>query len=289
MKMNRIVFAAVVVMVVALVSCGGGGGGGAPGLPGAPESISALQPFTGTVVANQVDALALFSAGWSAIENKLGSAYNAAYDDAFKSQISGGLSQYDYKKSVGSQTSVKFDVKITDAVRLTEQLRVPATIDGSDSRSWSSNRALSNTFRDFSTLGVEAPVTGDKVSSESSSSAVYKFNTAYYESGSYKVAGVVEIESNSSSSREYQAYYTSNIAFLDNITGDSDSLNSAGIVLSVSDGTKGAKFFWSYANEHSTVTRTVESTDGYSYGDLEVYNNAGDLILTVPASAFNRR
>lgn len=267
MKMNRMLFAAVMVMVAVFFGCKDSGGGlGAPGA----KSVKDLPSFTGTFVASEDDAADLFLEAFEDIIGDLMDAYGTAYETAFKAAYSTTSSSSAYiNAEKGTKNSVSYSVKFKDEVALKAKTSAGAILDVSDKYSESTNVANLNT-----------PLTkvGDTNSSSSSMKATATVKTLYSKSGS-KYAYIMTMENKS----DYKETVKKVATATENKQTDYSysGKESFSIALSASDGTNGAKFRFSFADESKDAQRKIDYSGGVAVSNLEVYDNENTLKFTI--------
>jgi hypothetical protein len=276
MKMNRIVFAAVVVMVVALVSCGGGGGGGAPGFPGG--DIDDLENFPGRAVATENEVYELLSylnsttSFWSCLSNidsQADAKASERYDTLWYLASTAKTSESASVDFDGSSLSKAFG---TGASAHT----VVAEVRGSAQASFSASKSLSSYWL--------SPAEGDWYETSGSYDKTYKITHGSFPgigAAPGFAQGVIEkTGSFSIKNTMLRKEAPGNEGWQEENSNSGEATVS--VALSVSDGIKGAKVLISYGYESEmTIYRAGDMTMGSSMSSLEVYNNAGDLLFTL--------
>jgi len=304
MRISKVILgAAILLLAVAVFSCKDDEGLGLPGT----EDVKDLPAFDGSAVTTVSEAEDLLNQLKSSeFKNALSEAYQTAYSKAFL--LAYGMSESSYTLSKLSETSIDISVKIDD--------NIPSTgtgigIKGSHNQELSSNKPFSywyNNSDSYSSNGAK----GDKLSaSESydvsftfvSGSGAYEYTKNYYQSSSYysysdkikyKIAGFITVEESTDSEANVQDIDTNSLSLITETSSSSEKKVSATVTISseVIPGTssqtqavkKGGKFVLSYATGSSSNGRYVEGSSERIISDIEVYDNSGNLVLTIRGS-----
>jgi len=273
---QKLCLAVVMVMVAALIGCKNDGGG-APGLPGQVKKPADLPDFEGTFVDGEYEAKSLLSKVSNSFADMLTQASDQAYSDAFNAKYGDPAA---FRLSKFGDTKASVDVTINDLARLKTAAGVDAaTITGSSKMSASSSRPFGEIYYSMST--------GDWTQNSSSIQRTFAITNGFYASSTnpvsssyYKAAGYIKAERNN----DYKLTLKEKALFV----GDSDKYEEnnntefkVSVALTVFDGTKGAKFIYSYALENNRSYRTSESSGGSTISSLEVYDNSNTLRYTI--------
>jgi len=288
MKRTKVILGAILALtlIFCFVSCGDDGGGGF-GLPSS-KSIKSLPKYEGATVTSASQARELWNAvnNNAAFFNGLKAAEKKAYDDAFDKKYK--KSQSSYYEDIREQTKASVSVSIDDNETLKTELNKTidsvkeARIKGSSSASFSSNLTLGYTNGLFFWALGGSP--GDKISETYSEKRDFNITDGFYTfttgSGTlfspyvtYNVTGSISVEN-------YSSY---KITYKDKPRDDEDfgEESKISVGLTISDGTKGAKFRFSAASDNNTYRRKVEEDSQYITSDVEVYDNDNKLIFTL--------
>jgi hypothetical protein len=284
MKMNRIVFAAVVVMVVALVSCGGGGGGGAPGFPGG--DIDDLENYPGNTVATENDVFELLDY----VNNTSydGSGFWSLLNDVRNQANEKALTPYGWEwwwsLATQSSASMSLDYDGTSFSKTTgtvpaDKRTVVATVAGSASGSMSASKPFG--VFDWGSDRTE----GQWEESSGSYDLTYKITTGTFPgsvAGTFGfIQGVIEMSGSDSEKTTLLRKYLEGTEG-DQTETEKSSETATSVALSASNGRVGAKLLISKGYESEATTyRASDSTSGTSWSSLEVYDNAGNLKFTL--------
>jgi len=299
MKISKALLGAVIlILAVAVFSCKEDEG---LGLPGAKKVSELKQNFDGTTVTEDEAKVLLSYALSTNFKNKLRSAYNAAYDTAFKAAY--GMSSSAYYTSKSAEKSYSTSVKIKDSDELKKAVNVAiATLEGSSSYKVSSNLPLAAAYVAIST-GTGA--NGDYYQVSESGNLTFSITDGFYESDptnyygqftnntysssdriKYKIAGFVTVKD--SESTKYTVKDVAKKIYEQSQSGEqavSVSLTISCEVIPGSGSTttavkKGGKFILSCASEGSSKSRFAEESYSSICSDIEVYNNEGTLVHT---------
>jgi len=200
----------------------------------------------------------LSGADWYVFESLVDDKY-----DGFDSLIDANLD----KKSVSA--SVNFN----DSTELVKNANISAgTIKGSSSSSWSSNLTL----EDYYYGGLSA--NNDTYSTNRSRNREFAITGGHYADNGVRIKGYV---TTNASNGYKETVKDSNIG---SYTSSYDYLCNASIAISISSGTSyGAKFRFAIAEVGNGAARSVNWNDSIIFSDLEVLDNAGNIITVIPA------
>jgi len=308
MKMNKIVFVAVVVMVAALISCGG-----EAGAPGLPDDVTATGTLGSTLVKNESEAYSLLNYAFynsdflnylSAVDGKVtqeafAKAYSIPYtdDDGIKFD---DLKKFikDYETKTDADFSIEFDKAATIGK---DNDTLTATVKGSVESSSSSNRefgiiyelnAYNNDNWDPLKDGYMANrKEGDETEGSSSYEKTFTITGSKLGSEKQVITGVIEVKgSNSSSSKLIKKAgdgpdgdWEKDEA--DKYEEDSSEDWTVAVDLYVDDGTKAARFKFTYAMKGNWSVRAAEWYGGNSRSDVQVLNASGGTLFTLQTAA----
>ena len=180
--------------------------------------------------------------------------------------------------SLLAQKSGSYSVDINDTTELKNFLGVSkASIKGSNKASESVN---SGTLLEYYTNWMlPEPIPskkGDSNSYSTSANRTINVESGYMDFWGYKVAGIIKTESSNNGS------WTVQDPDEDISTGFDDYTSKVAVMLAISDGVKGAKFRFVYSSSGSWHQRGADWNGGNNCSDIEVYNNANELLFKVP-------
>jgi hypothetical protein len=283
MKMNKIVFAAVVVMVVALVSCSSGGGGdGVPGVPGDAEDVSALTAPAGNFPLHESEAKSLLN--WALSNSSFVSLLSAAetqiYDDAFRAKY-GSYLTWELGVLGLTSTSVEVDLNAartqfpafanTPALQATAD-SLTVTIEGYSEMTFSSNKPIA-TYNDWSTR-----TNGDWYERSYDNELEIKISDSKLDTIG-KVTGFIYYLDSGNSKQTLVARGDSNTE--DKFDGEGEGSTEVSFALSISDGVKGAKYLFSGVYERKSSVREIDGKDGFALSSVRVYDSTNALRYTI--------
>jgi len=286
MKLKKIVFAAVVVMVVALISCGDAGGGGIPGIPDDLKGAAEIPPYSTDggieVVKNSGEAQDLAERAIGALSSVL----SLVIADVYPKRPEGyEPPKTDYTEDSGSGDSSKEGSgtwrfgKDKDSWKEDDPI-VTAEVEHSAAVSGSASSALIFNGGWTSDDNYEGITWKKDDWTESSGTWEAIFTKINYKSGKLIIKGDVTIEGSSESTQTVVAIKDDSPVFETVSSGS----NKVSIAISVSDGSKAAKFIWSYdLTNNSIVKRSIEA--GIAISDLKVYNNGGEELFSIDTGA----
>jgi len=300
MKMNRIVFAAVVVMVVALVSCGGGGGGF-----GLPSELDAgdIANYTSPTVTSENDAIELL--GW-------------LYSGEGGRDFTTLLSKADYNARDKSLKAIGYDTYGALMLEAYTKQSISISIDYVDDEDFpavsgegDNKKSLTAKFSGSETSSAETSQTtlaksyffdgyGDGVKGEwligsgsyDKTVTVKDAATLPYTSGGTRVVGKAAV-SVELTGDYWQKDTLDRTAYADDtpyevsgerVTTETSGSSTTSIVLMIDDGVKGAKFIYTAAtdgDEESSRSRATNKTESSISSDITVTDNDGKELFTL--------
>ena len=241
---------------------------------------SSVQKFSGTAVANDTEAWNLFDDMFDTdFFDMLLEADKLAFTDAFKKAY-GKADVEKYGEAFVAEnpdaTSISYSVNINDTKRYKAKSGANAAkISGSESFSISSNLAIKKLIAgtDF----VDAlKNNGDNYAAVLSGNRTCEISDGFYVDAPIKIAGFVIVE--------YDASVA--VSLVDKVEDmfslDQNLAFKASMTLSVSNGTKGAKFRFSGAASMGfdyVIPRSM--SQNMIVSDIEVYDNNNVLLFTV--------
>ena len=272
--------ALVLVMGLALIGCGDDGGSLSVSLLGL-KPVTALQPYPGSPVTTVADAEDLLYAAADLIDDDiLEDADLAAYNAAFNAKY--GMSLVAYMTSLTLDKSASMSVSINDSTSLKDEAAVTAAkITGSHSSSFSSNLTFDELFMSGGDPQANLVNSGDWYKRTMKATRTFEITDGFYTTfGGYNIAGVISMEYNSNES------ITLKDKTIGKYTGSQDSVSKVSVALTVYNASYGAKFSFSVANMSNDKAKSVTGGEASSYSDIEVYDNAGAKIMTLPAEKY---
>ena len=271
---------------------------------GGPK-IDAIKDLTFTGVGTEVKSLAEakslvtnffnYSVG-SALSDEISLAQYTAFDKAFKAKY--GVSQEAWELLQGK--SYSYSVNIDDDTSLKTIDNVTAgTINGSTKSSTSHSRLTPKEIKDANDAGLDYRQNSDKTTESSSNKGTtsitggyVQLQEYYYDEDeddwlpvdTYKVAGIVQIETSSKGSSTLKDKDNSIYTF-----SGSDK-NKVAVALLISNGGKAAKILFSISNEGGWKGRSAGWGGNNNASDVQVWNLAGTTLLyTIPAGHAEKR
>jgi hypothetical protein len=282
MKITKIMCAAVILIFASVfIGCKEDDGLSLPD----GKKVSDLQDYDAslTTVDSKEEALnLLYNAitkgsgyGSNALFAMLGNANDDTYKAAFEKKYE--MTQSLYFSENYNEKSVSFSVGIDDSEKLKERASVAlASIKGSSSRTWKSNLTYGEYNSYFTTHKND-----DWRSLSSSINKTFAITDGFYTFTSnsptttYKIAGVVTVEGKEYSKTTLKDSDTKK-------TEDSnDGSEKVSAALTVSNGTKAAKYRLSYSSEGNSNIRSANGYSGSILSDIEVYGNDNELLYTI--------
>ena len=243
---------------------------------------SSVQKFAGTPVANYTEARNLYKDMQDThfFDILLG-ADKEAYTDTFKKTYSKNNFNDFMESSINkdpSITELSYSVDIYDTTRYkTKSGANAAKITGSEFCSFDSNMTLKEFVTSISTdKPIDVPKKkGDNFAVTLSGNRTCEISNGFYEDGGIKIAGFVIVE--------YDSSIAVSLVDKDMCSLDQNVILKASMTLSVSDGTKGAKFLVSGAFLYD-VDRDMQRSVSYNViaSNLDVYDNDDVLLFSVP-------
>ena len=276
----------VLALVFGLMLAGCSDDSSASGIVGliSPEPVQSLQNFTGTMVASEDEARELFKSinYASNFFEILLDAESEAFEAAFETKYDMDMMSYMAEKM--NQKSASFSVNLNDSRTFPDYSNITA---GKISGSQTSSVSLTNlTIGDFfDNSGGNLINDGDKATMITTGKRTFAITDGFAEfqawdeiSGSWQTfnaAGYI--------STDYTGSQNSTLVDADKgiYQGSNNSVSKVAVTLTVSNGTKGAKFRFSASNLSNSTMRNVTSRDEENISDLEVYDNSNTLRYTI--------
>jgi len=257
---------AVAIIGFSMVSCSmiGGDKGGGFSAPGA-KGFKAIPNFEGTFVGDEAEALALFTA----VLTDFAGILDAGYEEAFKA----ANGKYEHELQDTSKPSYSYSVKINDTTKLKEKTGVDSTIKGSVTASASTNATSLNAYLYLTEKD------GYTYQSSDSTKLTYEVKGLSDRVAGYKVAGIVTVDGKNSDKKQIKTAETTTVS--KKWTENTKGTLKVTIALSVSNGTKGAKFRYSYATTSTGAERKSTSKFQTVDSNLEVADNSNKAIYTI--------
>lgn len=288
------------VFAVVLAACSDGSsdsGGGTVGLLGAP-SVNGIQTYYEAglrPVTSQSDAEDLFEALtnnlWRFIDI-LEDADDQAFDKAFKAANGGMSLDFAYLMTKAQEKGINMSLNINDDLALLEVAKnngqvtplVRAKITGTEKATFSLNPQTLYQYQ----LQDGLAAVNDSLSYSLSSDRKFDINTGfiefssgYYNPTTYKVAGIIQTEFKMSGKNTLK---DKNNATYDKFVGSDNGQHRVAVALTVSDGTRGAKFRFSFADKWNSEWRSTIDSGSSNYSDIEVYDDLNNLRFTIQSN-----
>jgi len=279
--MRRVVKFSVMLLVLGLVLAGcdtdAGSVADTVALLAAP-GVSGIAEYENTSVNSYSAAYDLFEAVCYAVDriyDELSDANWEAFNDAFDKKYDKTIGAYMMSLAAGKSGSYSININDDEGLKTYSSTVTEGTIKGSNSGSMSLNN---HTFQDYFD-GNPLVDNGDSVSFSTSAVRTFDISKGYiqfvYGGKTYKLSGIIKTEYN------YNGKET--LTDKDNYVSSYNNDNTVKVsaAISVSDGTRGAKFRFSASEKWNEYSRSTGGNSVASYSDIEVYNNANTKIYTI--------
>jgi hypothetical protein len=268
--------------------------GDTPSLLGTPNVKDAPAWESGATFVKDRDEAAELLNGfllkcYSTLRSSLTAADSDAFEAAFKE--SNGMTVDAYTKAKALEKSVSYSQKINDTTVLAKAIGdgVQASIKGSSSGKFSSNKPLGSVLMsavgDTSSSSIKVSRTFS-ITSGSLDITVrgeYDYDKWEYVYVPYKVAGIIKTEYNYSGNSKVKEVTPRGDSYDTRGPYSSNTERKAAAVLTISDGTKAAKFSFSVSDGSKSKGRSSEWNGGDDRSDIGVYDSNNKLQYTIPA------
>lgn len=262
------IIAAVAVIGFAVVSCSDGGSSGfkAPGLLKVPSVAGIPDYTTGTTVGSYTAAKALLS--------NFGNFFDDSYGEFEPIATAKAKATYTSSTSFWTDNAQKTSAKQSFKYAGVGATTTTASVDGSYEKGLTTNMTLA----EFGVIyGISPFAAGDTYSSTDKQKIT--FVTGATAVGSDLVLGTVIFEKNNSEKTSYQAIKEDETEIVE--VSDGKGTMKASFAVSIDDGTNAAKFC--FAVSTNSKDKQAKAVGGSNNSDVLVYNNAGELLYTIPA------
>jgi len=271
------IIALIAVIGFATVSCGDDGGGSSGASLPSIKSASAVQNFAGAPVTSRSNAIGL----WNQLVNSSFFVELIGVDsDVFDVLETARYANWDaFVAANGSKKALNETFNIDDSAALaTEFTTVTAgTIKGRSNTKYTFGKTINEIIASWE-LPPVPPVVGASSSSSFSQNREFNISAGHWAGSGLQVSGFVSASlSYNEKSTVKEGLPNVFSAYTENASG------SFSVTLSVSDGANGAKFRFAAAGNNTDVHRSLSNNSSMIFSNLEVLNNANQVIYTIRA------
>jgi outer membrane murein-binding lipoprotein Lpp len=274
------VVALIVVGMLVLAGCSSGSG--PVGTMGAP-SVSNLS-VVGTAVGSEAAAGTLFQSMVVAVNGSFSSTVTTADALAFRVALAAkynGMTPREYWNSKPNGKSIDYSLSINDTSLLALATVTGATIKGSNS----SKLSVAGTVADVTAFyyrNGQNLVQGDKYTS--SNAATREIYIPAYVVGGNTISGTIKTEFKEETSSEITKTEGATTYERNTVKATEKKLVSAAI--SFSNGTTGAIFRFSFAEDLSGDGKSIRGQGSFNYSDIEVFTGGSSAAYILPSENF---